>query len=77
MKTPFWGNSAALLYVGDKLNGDDATFGFTAQFGTRYAGELQDPDVGLRGGVRFRVGESVDEHITCPALGYLFQDVLA
>ncbi len=77
VKTPFWGNSAALLYVGDKLNGGDATFGFTAQFGTRYAGELQDPDVGLRGGVRFRVGESVDEHITCPALGYLFQDVLA
>lgn len=76
-KQAYWGKHAALLYLSDQLNGDDATFGFTAQFGTRYAGEINDPDVGMRGGVRFRVGESLDEHITCPALGYFFKNAIA
>jgi hypothetical protein len=73
-----WGNSLALIYgnpLATTQNG--TTFGFSAQWGSRIAGSIPDQDIGMRGGVRVRVGESLAEVITAPDLGYLITDVLA
>ncbi len=73
-----WGKHMAFMYR-DKLAdaSSGTTFALTAQFGGRVAGSIHDPDIGLRGGERVRVGESVAELITAPDLGYLLQDVVA
>lgn len=73
-----WGKKAAFLHR--NMNADTqfgVTFGYTAQFGPRVAGEIVDPDIGIHGGVRVRVGESVKEVVTANDLGYLFNDVVA
>lgn len=73
-----WGKHAALIYR-DKLASADrgTTFGFTAQFGKRISGSIQDPDIGIRGGERVRVAESVKELITANDLGYFFENAVA
>jgi hypothetical protein len=53
------------------------TFGYTPQWGTRVSGQIAEPKMGLRGSVRVRVGESVNEMIVCNDLAYLFKDVLS
>jgi len=73
-----WGKKCALLYrdrLADANRG--VTFGFTAEWGSRVAGAQPDPDIGLRGGQRVRVGESVKELLTANDLGYLFTDAVA
>lgn len=75
-----WGKSAILFYQNPVLASPQGvmTFGFTAQWGDRIAGVIeQDPDIGLRGGTRVRVGESVQEVIAAPDTGYLFQAAVA
>lgn len=74
-----WGDSCALLFVDGNANTGNGrvTFGYTAQWQQRVAGQFQDTNIGLRGGVRVRVGESVKEVITANDLGYLFSDCLA
>lgn len=74
-----WGKHAALIRrdtLATTQNGR-ATFGFTAEFGSRVAGSRTDPDIGLRGGERVRVGESVKEVIVANDLGYLFTNAVA
>lgn len=78
VNTRVWGKHAAFYYrdmQADTQGG--VTFGFTAQWGDRIAGTIIDPDIGLRGGERVRVGESVVELITANDLGYLFQNAVA
>ena len=73
-----WGPHAAFIYrdrLADTQNG--TTFGFTAQWGGRISGSQFDGDIGLRGGQRVRVGESVKELITAPDLGYFFENAVA
>ena len=73
-----WGKSCAILHR--NMNADTEfgiTFGMTAQFGPRVAGEIVDPDIGIHGGVRVRVGESVKELVTANDLGYLFSGAVA
>jgi hypothetical protein len=53
------------------------TFGFSPQFGGRVSGQIPEPKMGLRGSMRFRVGESINEMIICSDLAMLFQDCLA
>jgi len=36
-----------------------------------------DPNAGMRGGHRIRVGESVDEQIAAPRLGFMISDPAA
>lgn len=73
-----WGKHCALLRVNPQAsNGQMPTFGFTAQWGTRVAGSRQDPDIGLRGGTRVRVGESVKETITATDMGHLIINAVA
>ncbi|MDO6575684.1 hypothetical protein [Staphylococcus pasteuri_A] len=37
----------------------------------------QDDNIGLRGGVRVRVGESVNEQIVCDDVAYFLENVVA
>jgi hypothetical protein len=75
-----WGKNAILFYEAPVLASTTGvmTFGFTAQWGERIAGVIeQDPDIGLRGGTRVRVGESVQEVIAANDVGYIFQNAVA
>jgi hypothetical protein len=72
-----WGNHCSLIYR-DSLAGvnDRVSFGYTAQWGDRVAGSIPDPDIGMRGGQRVRVGESVAEIVAADNLGYFIQDAI-
>lgn len=73
-----WGNDLALLYRDMSADPEfGITFGFTARFGDRVGGYLEDGDTGMRGGRRARSGESVKELITANDLGYYFKDAVA
>ena len=73
-----WGKHAAALFISpDAADADQPTFGFTAEFGTRIAGTMDEPKMGLRGSVRVRVGESVKEVISANASGYYFENAVA
>lgn len=72
-----WGGHVALLHINKQANAQRGiTFGFTAQYGSRIAGARPDPNIGLRGGQRNRVGETVKEQIIAPELGYFIQDAV-
>jgi hypothetical protein len=73
-----WGKHCSMIYrdsLASAVRG--TTWGFTAQFGGRIAGSFEDRDIGMRGGTRVRVGESVKEVITANDLGYLFTNAVA
>lgn len=73
-----WGKHAALIYRDSLASASrGTTWGFTAQFGGRIAGSFEDRDIGMRGGTRVRVGESVKEVVTANDLGYLFTNAVA
>ncbi len=78
-RTRVWGNHCALLRREATASsmGQIPTFGWTAQYGTRVSGDIPEPKVGLRGAVRVRSGESVEEVISTPDLGYLFTNAVA
>lgn len=73
-----WGDSFAMLHQNPLagIRGNRITFGATAEYGTRVAGADPDRNIGLRGGQRVRVGESVKELITAADCGYLLYNVL-
>lgn len=73
-----WGKHA-LLFNRNNLadNGRGMTFGYTAQFGTRVAGSIADPNIGMRGGQLVRAGESVKELIAANDLAFFFQNAVA
>lgn len=80
---PIWGKHLALLRVtptngqGTVDNPEEPSFGYTFQWGDKVAGENNDPDIGLLGGVRIRYGEMIKEKIVAPYSGYLFTDAVA
>ena len=53
------------------------TFGLTAEYGDKVGGVIEDADVGMRGGIRVRAGESVKELITAGDLGYFVQNAIS
>lgn len=70
-----WGNHVAALYLDEMAdNRNGTTFGFTAQFGQPVAGSWEDKNIGLKGGQRLRVGESVKEVIAAPDLGFFIEN---
>ena len=77
VKSRIWGKFCAGTYTGDVSNADNGMWGYTAQFGDRIAGTIIDPDIGLRGGVRVRAGESVREVVTAKEFGFLLTNVVA
>lgn len=75
-----WGKHASLFYRAPTVASvqNTVTFGFTPQWGERIAGTIvDDPTIGLRGGTRVRVGESVTEVISCNDCAYFFQNAVA
>ena len=73
-----WGKHIALLYR-DRLANTQrgTTFGYTARFGDAVAGQWEDKNIGLRGGVVVRAGESVKEVIAANDLGYFLENVIS
>lgn len=73
-----WGKHAAFLYR-DRVAGPQAgvTFGFTAEWGGKIAGQMDEPKIGLTGSQRVRVGERVKELVVATDLGYWFQNAVA
>lgn len=73
-----WGKHAAFLYRDKQANTrGKVTFGYTAQYGDRIAGTMEDGRIGMRGGVLVRAGESVKELVTANDLGYFVQNAIA
>lgn len=74
-----WGKHAAFLYR-DRAAGPQAgvTFGFTAEWGGKFApAPMPEPKLGLSGAQRVRVGERVKELVVAKDLGYFFQNAVA
>ena len=72
-----WGKHCSLFFR--DRNADTRggiTFGYTAEWGGRVAGQERDSNIGLRGGVRVRTGESVKELIVAGLAGYFIQDAV-
>lgn len=74
-----WGKHAAFIRRNPSPAGPNSapTFTWTAQFGTRVAGQMNEPKIGLRGSQRVRAGESLKEVVSANDLGYLFIDAVA
>lgn len=74
-----WGKHIALLYINPLASVEQGgiTFGFTAQYGDRLAGRIEDPDIGLQGGFRIRTGERVRELICAQDTGFLIRNAVA
>lgn len=73
-----WGKHAAFIYR-DRAAGPQAgvTFGFTAAWGNKIAGSIDEPKVGLTGSQRVRSGERVKEVICAKDVAYFFQNAVA
>jgi hypothetical protein len=73
-----WGKHASALFINPVAgNNQGVTFGFTAQYGTRFAGSMPEPKVGVRGGQRVRVAESVREVIAASLTSFNWQNAVA
>lgn len=73
-----WGKHISLTYIDPNADTNGGmTFGFTAQWGTRISGQESDSKIGMRGGQRVRVGESVRELIVAKDAGYLIENAVA
>lgn len=73
-----WGNHFAMHHQNPlaSLRGNGITFGATAEWGSRLAWTRDEPDIGLRGAQRARVGETVVELITAADCGYFIEDAI-
>jgi hypothetical protein len=73
-----WGNHFSLIYRNPQASPRrGVTFGLTAEHGERVSQEQNDADVGLRGGTRIRVGESVKELVIATDVSYQFTNAIA
>ena len=76
--TRLWGKHLALTHKAPVPDAKGAvTFGGTFQFGGRVAGQWEDKNIGMRGGVAVRTGESVKERIIASQAGYFFENAFA
>jgi hypothetical protein len=76
--TRCWGNHAAFLCRNKEADTQfGVSFGYTAQFGDKIAGTIEDPDIGMHGGTRVRSGEAVKELVTAGDLGFFIQNAVA
>jgi hypothetical protein len=74
-----WGKHISLTYNNPIANpqGGGITFGFTAEYGNKIAGRIENQNIGLQGGVNIRVGERVKELIVAKDTGYFIQNAVA
>ena len=73
-----WGKSIELLYIDPNVRPEQGgvTWGFTAQYGTRFSGSWEDKNVGLEGGKVVRVGEKVNEQVVAKDVGFIIQNAV-
>jgi hypothetical protein len=73
-----WANHAAFIHRNRLANtrSPQMTFGYTAQWQGRVAGQMSEPQTGLRGAVRVRTGESVNEIVCAADAGYLVENAI-
>jgi hypothetical protein len=73
-----WGSHFTLIYKNaNAAPRRGLTFGLTATHGRRVSQERPDGDMGLRGGTRVRVGESVKELVVADDVSYHFANAIA
>lgn len=73
-----WGKHISLFHRNRQADsGRGVTFGYTAEYGGRIAGQWFDRNRGLKGAQVVRVGEQVNEIIAAPAVGYFIQNAVA
>jgi len=73
-----WGNHCSLMYRNKQAAPQGGvTFGWTAGWENRVAMTGVDGNIGLRGGIRVRVGESVNEQIVCNDVAYFLENVIS
>ncbi|WP_279480269.1 capsid protein [Aureimonas sp. SK2] len=72
-----WGNDMVFQFINPAPARGSVTHGFTATYGTKFAGRYEDENVGLEGGRVIREGEKLKELIVAPGAGFLLQDVVA
>ena len=73
-----WGKSLQLVYLDPTARPEGGvTWGFTAQFGSRIAGRIEDGNIGLEGGHEIRVGETRKELIVAKSVGYQIDNAIA
>ena len=71
------GNSISLLYINPLANSKGGTtWGFSPRNGKRFGGTKEDGAIGLYGGQRVRVGESVNELVVAVDAGTIIQNVM-
>ncbi|KKC27436.1 hypothetical protein [Sphingomonas sp. SRS2] len=76
--TRLWGNQLAMLYKAPVPDAKDVvTFGGTFEFGDRIASKWEDKNMGMRGGIAVRTGESVKERVIAQDAAYLFDAAIA
>lgn len=72
-----WGKQIAMLYINPAARPESgATWGMTAQYGTRVGMSWQDRNIGIKGGTVVRVGEQVSEIVCAPDVGFLIQNAV-
>jgi len=73
-----WGNHIAATHRDrTATTAGGVTFGYNAQFDKIVSEELKDQDVGMRGGVKIRTGESTKAVIVASMAGYFWQNVVS
>ncbi len=73
-----WGKTLFGLFVNPAATAEmGMTWGLTAEVGTRLAGMIEDPNIGMEGGRRTRVGEKVRELVLSKQCGFLIQNAVS
>lgn len=73
-----WGNHIAGHFIDPSAsNKAGVTWGMTLQYGQRVAGSSADGSIGIRGGQRARVADTVCELVVSPDAGFLIQNAIA
>lgn len=73
-----WGKHISGIYIPPVLTGQgEVAFGASFEWGSRSVQEWEDKNIGLRGGQRIRVGESLRERIIANQAGFMIQNAVA
>lgn len=75
-----WGKHIAAIHRDRTANtSGGVTFGFNAEYGSRVAEEIADPqkEIGMRGGAKIRTGESTKPVIVADMAGYFWESAVA
>lgn len=74
-----WGKHIAMLHLNRMATTQPGmiTFGYTAEYGGKIAGRIEDKNIGLEGGNMIRSGEKVKELVVAKDTGYFIQNAFA